>query len=176
MHIVNPSLVKKQAAAFQAGAQNWTPSRHEEVPNTLFVSIVKARAMEIGSTITDLLFLYRHKLQNVYVLAYWFPHEVPGMKVMVELMVLPGHPDHMDPKDMPSKKDILDCLRPREKVLKEIRKALMDEDARDREENQFQRDARSEYAVKLRAEGLKDQAAQVKGGLVPLHFERDEKL
>lgn len=163
----------------EIGGTLFSPARHKVVEHSAWLGSVKCRAREGGFKLWDSLFLYHHTRVGTFVLAYWSPETLGGAKVMVELIVMDGHPDH-DPRkggasELPTVDHLMYRLKPAfenaefivENLKEEHRRWIANRAARQEET----KDAAKVLRKKLGAKGEMT-AHMIETGQVPWVSER----
>lgn len=168
MELPSTELIMAQASALKNGAMPFMPTRHIVMEGSSFLETVRSRAVEMGCSVAEHLFLYRHAIYESFVLAYWLPDPPAGLLAMVELHVFDESPDHCPPEDL---EEVLLTLRPRMEVYREILEALDEAERAPVREREQQREMRKEFAKKQRICGHDDGAKLTEAGAVAMHFQ-----
>lgn len=158
------------SAIHECGGVIYMPGRHEILSGgSPFLGSIKYRAREMGCRVADDLFLYRHRTEGSFMLAYWARKEEP--RAFVELVHFKQHPDHSDENNID---EILAALRPSFEVAKEMLQKMDERTSQKRLERSTQQALRSLYARKLALDGAPGMGALVEMGMCPTKFEDDD--
>lgn len=160
------------------GGLFYDPHRHELLPDDAWVKALSKHLQTNGIPCHDRLILYRHRVTEAFVLAYWInrPNENDRPGRLMEVALIPGPPGRSEwngiEYEVPTMDELVERMRPSADHLKDA----IEKEKSLRQARQNELAAKKEYAERVASDFQRyneGAAAMIRSGMVPVEPESD---